>query len=323
MDSFWNLLVNHLKEKHVDYTYFGIGSAPRKTILKEFTAELDQIIPVFVMDIIKNTSKTIRIINMDPEFNKCIEFLHEYFASKNMDFEYDNTYEGKSMHIWKSKDDRIEVIIISEYLDNDRKLFGITNLAINTNTILVVQRYTGNDLIDIFKQIYNELSDRGEEKRKYIRERVLFDITYGEDCHCTTNMVNYKPIYDMNGNFHNILLYTPEELLEYRDNPKIYNFAKKHYLNEYKKILGELQPEYRRKMQNIPLHGYKDKYDINNITAEKIMDILENEVENILIIFGILNMINDETQAKLSDLFMNYKQIDMYEWYTIAVNLFK
>ena len=52
------------------------------------------------------------------------------------------------------------------------------------------------------------------------------------------------------------------------------------------------------------------------------MKIMQDEVENILIIFGVLNMVNDEIQVKLSDYFMNYALIDMYKWYTDIVNLF-
>jgi len=135
-------------------------------------------------------------------------------------------------------------------------------------------------------------------------------------------MTKYKPICDKYGNFHNIMLYTPEELLEHKDNPKIYVFAKNHYVREYKKIIGDLQPEYRRKIQNIPLHGYNNKYDVNIVTPDEIMKIMQDEVENILIIFGVLNMINEEIQVKLSDYFMNYVHIDMYKWYTDIVNLF-
>lgn len=319
MASFWNELVKRWREKHKDYTYIGIGSAPRTTILENFIPEIDQIIPVFMMDIIDNTKKSIRIINIDPQFAHCIEFLHEYFASKNLNLYFD---DSSGLNSWTSDDNRIEIIIVGDSLDNNRKLLGITNMAINTNTQLVVQRYTGEPLTEIFKQVYKELSDRSETNRNYIRDRVLFDITYGEDCNCSTDMTKYKPICDMYGNFHNVMLYTPDELLIQRDNPKIYTFAKNHYIREYRKIIGDLQPEYRRKIQNIPLHGYKNMYDKNIVTPDEIMKILQDEVENILIIFGVLNMINEEIQMKLSDLFINYALIDMYKWYTTAVNLF-
>ena len=319
MASYWNHIVKLWKDTHKDYTYIGIGSAPRTTVLENFVAEIDQIIPVFMMDIIYNTKKSIRIINIDPQFAHYMEFLHEYFASKNLNLYFDNS---SGLNIWKSSDNRIEIIMVGDSLDNDRKLLGITNLAINTNTQLVVQRYTGASLTEIFKQVYNELSARSEANKKYIKNRILFDITYGEDCNCSTDMTKYKPICDKYGNFHNIMLYTPEELLKHKDNPKIYVFAKNHYVREYKKIIGDLQPEYRRKIQNIPLHGYNNKYDLNNVTPDEIMKIMQDEVENILIIFGILNMINEEIQVKLSDYFMNYAHIDMYKWYTDIVNLF-
>jgi hypothetical protein len=319
MASFWRPLVERMKEKPKEYTYFGIGSAPRTTVLNDFVSNIDQIIPVFMMDIINNTKKSIRMIHIDPQFAHCIEFLHVYFASKNFDFNFNN-FAG--LNIWASYDNRIEIIVISDIVDYNRKLLGITNVAIRTNTQLVVQRYTGEPLTEIFNEIYSELSVRSNEYRKYIQERVLFDITYGEDCNCSTDMTKYKPICDKYGNFHNIMLYTPEKLLEHKDNPKIYVFAKNHYIREYKKIIGDLQPEYRRKIQNIPLHGYKNKYDVNNVTPDEIMKIMQDEVENILIIFGVLNMINEEIQVKLSDYFMNYADIDMYKWYTDIVNLF-
>ena len=166
MASYWNHIVKLWKETHKDYTYIGIGSAPRTTVLENFVSEIDQIIPGFMMDIINNTLKTIRIINIDPQFAHCMEFLHEYFASKNLNLCFN---DSSGLNIWTSSDNRIEIIIVGDSVDSLRKLLGITNLSINTNTQLVVQQYTGATLTEIFKQVYDELSARSESNKKYIK----------------------------------------------------------------------------------------------------------------------------------------------------------
>jgi hypothetical protein len=137
-------------------------------------------------------------------------FLHEYFNSKN--FNYDNSMEGNNMHIWRSSDHKIEVIInCYNFHYNSYKpfLYDLVEMTLknpNKNSKMFLQDFTGHDSSNIFKELYNESVDMDKFKK-----RVLFDISYGDN-HCDLDLLKYEPIYDQNNNIINILLMDIDEL---------------------------------------------------------------------------------------------------------------
>jgi hypothetical protein len=184
-----------------DYTYIGIGSKNRYSDLEKFTPEVDQILPCF-LSTLKNST---RVIHFDPYFAPQHDngFLEVYFKAKG--------FHNMGDYTWMSSDFRTEVMIIPQMFDDAKFLYKMIQQAINYDTQLVVQRYTGQELAPFFKEIYLKFSERDQN---YIKKNVLFDITYGADCSCMTNMKEHAPMTDKNGYFYNFILYNEQEILD-------------------------------------------------------------------------------------------------------------
>jgi len=305
-------LIDYTRKNPYDYTYIGIGTAPGTIPLN---IKNDQIIPVFVDDIIRDTFKSIRIMHFDPKFDNSIEYLNVYFDEKG--YVYNNGY---GMHVWKSKDNRIEIIINSiEIYHEDGFLESMVhNSTLSNKTKLVVQEFTGRELSELHKKFYSFAYDKVTYKKN-----VLFDITNGMNCGCGTDMTKFKPFYDEEDNFYNILLYTSAELIEVIGKiPKIDEYIRNYYLKHYRRVIEEIHPDYRRRVQGLPLRGYENKYSLN-APIETIIGVFRSEIYKIINIFKILGMVNKEKEEKIEHLFTHYLDYDMYKWYEIAVNLFK
>jgi hypothetical protein len=291
-----------------EYTYIGIGSKNRVDDVKDFHADIDQILPVFL----NTVSKTIRVIHFDPYFAEKYDngFLSRYFTSKGF------------MHvdgIWTSPDFRIEVIVIPEMLENDFFLKHMIAQAIKFKSQLVVQEYTGHELIPKFKYLYSHFNDLD---KAYIEKNVLFDITYGTECSCVTPLTKFYPIMK-DGYFLNFALYTEEKMLEMiGTHPFMDQLIKTNVLKTLSKILNEDHVNYRKAVRGEQLMFQSSNYSYNS-SPEEIMTVLLKRIKDIL---NILEKLNALTQEKL-DLFeansRNYSELDMYKWYTNMTTLYK
>jgi len=317
---------NYFQVNPREYTYVGIGSAPRFTNLHEFTSRYDQIMPEFVRDIIKTTSKTIRIIHFDPRFEQAYTFMLEYFESSPNNIAYNLEYNpSEEFNQWISKDHRIEITILNISFYEQQNWFyqELITTTLSNNYQLVVQQYTGCGLQEIFKFFFEKNSNKALFKQK-----ILFDITYDSNCHCDTDMTVYKPYYDPEGNFYNLLLLTGQELYNmFGIHPDIDIRIQTYYIKEYKYIVNTIHVDYRRKMQNIPIANYKNLYD-NNSTLDQIMEILYNELQPSIMCLRGLNLVTPEKQQILNELFQNYKDYGLntnpsvYKWTERLYNLF-
>jgi len=258
-----------------EYTYIGIGSAPYLS-LDKLDERWDQILPKFLIEYIQSTDETIRVIHIDPEFNRHLEKMKEYFKNGNwkkqisLEFEYDNSDE---MHIWRTNDHRIEIILIPDSFhhpnrwseeDNEWFFQKYVNLTLKYKYKLVVQEYTGHELNDLRKKLYNECLDKETFKKK-----ILIDVTYGNDCHCGTNLSKYRPFYDEYLDFYNMTLLTKQEMIN---------------------IIGK------------------------NQDIDEIMHILQHELNQIFSVFEMLNLMSSEKKDLITILFQKYKEYDMYQW---------
>jgi hypothetical protein len=305
-------------------TFIGIGTAPRTNILDQFTSRIDQIMPIFIdLDLYQ----TIRIIHFDPRFSESIDFLHEYFDSKDIPFKYDNS-EG--MHVWRSADNTIEIIINSFS-------FNFTNEFNNTlsnqdwfleemvNTIydknkLIVQSYSGKDTSIIFRKLYNNSLNQSNFKKN-----IIFDVGYGEN-NCDLDPHKYQPIYDKDYNFINILVLNFDELKNYINyNPIIKEFIIKLTIKDYREITDIIPVDIRRKMliesgsKAVGWVSYKNLYTINS-SYEEIIEILKKELTTVIKIFREIKFMTQEKENLLNELltnFHNYKlntNPDIYKW---------
>jgi hypothetical protein len=299
-------IVNYIIRNPRDITYIGLGSSPRFSKLDEFTSKIDQILPVFMMDLIKNTTKTIRVIHYDPMFEHTLEFLQLYFNSKNLEL----TYDCNEMHSWTSKDQQIEIIICCiEFNFSDNTFYELVNIFLYSNTKLILQSYTGFELLYIFQKLYH----MSPMKEKF-KNNILFDITYNQDCCCMTDMSKYKPFYNNRNNFMNILLLNEAEMFNLiGNNDEINKIIIDHFIAIYKNIIN-LQTDYRRIITNQPIlfpnHGYTDKSkpgDIMNIIFDKLTPILSALKK--------LNIITPKKEKSLKYIYHNYAMMDMYKVY--------
>lgn len=314
-------IVQYIIANQRDYTYVGIGSSPRTTTLEDFNSVLDQIIPEFVRDIIKNTTKTITLVHFDPRFKDCMNFLLEYFDAQPYNLIYDKSeYYSK----WISSDYRIEILIFNFaiYYPNHEWFFEqLINSTITKNNQLVVQQFTGLELTSIFKKFYENCNNKN-----IFKQRILFDITYGYDCHCMTDMSKYKPLYFPDNNFINIQLLEINELRPlFNTNEIIDTFIKNYYIKEYRNIIDTITIDYRRKMliengENIQnLIIYQNKYTIES-SYDVIIEILKTELIPIISVLREIKFMTFEKESILHELLTNYKNYtltskpNIYKW---------
>jgi hypothetical protein len=302
------MLSNYCRANPREYTYIGIGTKNRVDDVDAFHADIDQILPVFL----NTVQKTIRVIHFDPYFAERYDngFLSRYFMKKGFMLLGD---------YWTSPDFRIEVIIIPENLDNDFFLKDMMAQAIKFKSQLVVQEFTGQELIPKFKYLYSQFNDTDKE---YIEKNILFDITYGTECSCVTPLTKFYPIMK-DGYFLNFALYTEEKMLNMIGvDPKMDELIKGNVMKTLSRVLNEDHVNYRKAVRGEELLFQSTNYS-HNSSAEEIMTVLLKRIKDIL---NILQKLNALTQEKLN-LFeahsKNYRELDMYKWYTNMTTLYK
>ncbi len=300
-------ILDHCKYNIRDYTYVGIGSKNRVNTLEEFNADMDQILPCFLE---KVQDKTIRCIHFDEQFSPEYDrgFLVKYFTSKGFNQTYDN--------VWVSTDSRIEVIIMPNHLLDDIFLRRMIMLMLQYSTQMVVQMFTGKELVPEFKRIYERFDD---DSKAYIKKNVLFDITYGTDCNCMTPMTQYEPLVDKNGKFYNFVLYDENDILKSIGvHPKMDKYISEYFNKKLSKMLNDDHVNYRR-----AIRGEAFLFPTNFRTAQEIMDNLLVNVRGILHIQEKLGILTREKRETFETYSKNYNEVDMYKWYSAMTTLYR
>jgi len=218
--------------------------------------------------------------------------------------------------MWVTQDFRIEVIIVAQAFDDNVFLYEMINQAIRYSSQLVVQMYTGNELAPIFQNLYYQFS---EEEKKYIKRNVLFDITYGTDCHCGTLMTKHAPITDRHGRFFNFLLYDDREMMNAIGlHPRMDELIDKYLKKKLSKLLNEKHVNYRKATRGEPL--------MFPTPFTKPDDIMNNLLEEVSIILGFLEKLGSMTPEKrviFKTCSETYRGADVYAWYTEMCKLYK
>ena len=305
------------------YVYVGIGSCPHAKTLADYTDSWNQILPVFVQDILSLRSLPIRILHFDPAFGyhkDRVDFIRDYFESTTLDLVHDpatNTWSNERISIMLSDKafTHTDQHMTAENSD-DWFLEELAAHCMSVDTKLVVQEFTGRDLDVVLKTAY-----RKSPLQKKFKNTILFDITYGTASSCSTDLTQYKPFYDTRGNFYNLLLYTPDELKRYIGiDPRIDMYIKKYFTKQYETILNNYHVDYRRRTRGEPCLFKNELYtDVSE--PEYIMELLEAELCAVIPVFQQLKVVTSEKLSVLSSLFENYKAYvgnDMYKWYSLA-----
>lgn len=315
-----DFLLDFISKNPRDFTYFAVGSGPRTTKLNNFNSQLDQIFPTFLRDYINYSDYTIRVVHYDPFFkmDHIINFLKTYFASLTsieLDFKYDSS---EYLPTWRTSDYKIEVFVIGEEFDiiNETKIIQMMiQHHLKTNTKLVFQEYYGlsngsTSLIGIHKEFYNSTLP---QLKKIYQSNILFDITYGE-AHCMTNMEIEKPMFDNYGNFINLCILNSEEREQLIGvNEKFDNIYKKRMIKNFKDLIDFDQLKYRRSVIN------KESEEI----SASIMTNLHLKMKSVISTMKKLNVMNNDDEEQINQLFVNYKEIDMHNWPTLIKKILK
>ena len=288
-------LLDWIEKNPREYTYFALGSAPRYTEMSKFTAEIDQIYPRFL----RKVNKTIRIIHFDQLFERDdnFAFLYEYFDSLGFNHSMIN-----NMNCWTSDDHIIEVFIIPQNMDIMNELPYIYDMVkhhIKYNSYFVFQEYFGFSngpvsLVKLHRQIYDSIID--ESQKNIYKNKVLFDITYGE-AHCLTNMEMSEPFVNMMGDFINLSILVDNERLQYIG---INQSIDSHFINEYSKMYRDI----------INTNHYMYRSSNDSMHIEK----MKEQLEPVIFFLKKLNIITSEKEETMIMLFNNLSTIDKYKW---------
>jgi hypothetical protein len=322
-----NELIQFCSREPRDMTYFGIGSAPHMLVDQiAKSRKWDQIIPEFMVDIINRTDKTIRIIHFDPQFSRKDDFLNEYFKKyQKRTFGLNFTLDAsEGLNVWKTDDHRIEVFIIAKPFNHLERHYGneevhddflheFNEMTIASGNQLIVQEYTGHELGQLTKSLYDKSSNKDIFKKK-----ILYDVSYGNDCHCGTDLERYKPIYNDYGDFYNLTLFNSDEMKEHiGKDPTMDKILKLNFIKQFNTALN-IHVDYRRRLQNLGENLVRHHRYNNSSSADEIMSVLQDELTKCISILDRLQMITPNKINFIDCLFKNYKVIHMYKWYEFA-----
>lgn len=289
-----------------EYTYIGIGSSPHLQNILELNTRWDQLIPSFLLDIINTSNLSIRIIHFDPIFEYNLIQLQSYFNAKLNNTTFKLLHNG----VYNWNNERVDVIVVPtnfNHSDDDWFLSKIVGKILFRKFKLVVQQFTGESLESVFAKIYNENSS--DVDKKLFKQHILFDITYGCDCNCSTDLAKYKPLYDSNGGFYNFTLYSVDDFCDCIINGSGLSDDNIEFITSILKLKywAILDLEHYKYRQLVLLGNADDAHICMMNLQMKLMKLLK--------IFQLLgfNYFN-----YFDDVFDNYKVYDMYKWHSLV-----
>jgi hypothetical protein len=278
-----------------------IGSAPH-TNIEDYTDNRNQLFPVFT----REGSWT--MVHIDPFFKE--KKHHPYMEKLG----------------FKKVDDRFvkfdtEMYFVADYIDQEIKLdylFNFMKRIIKENKRLFVQEYTGRDLFPEFKNILKRFT---KQEILYIKDNILWDVSYGNDSGCCTDMLKAKPLFIDNKIFNLACLDFKELQKLILKNPEIDQIISKVYIDEYKSLISIHHVNYRRRVKGDTLLSKNSNYN-DNVEPDKIMEIYKEKTLPLIEILCKLKKIPDEIYAKQLDHINNYYLIDLYEWYSFMSTIY-
>ncbi len=319
-------LLEYLSSTPVKYTYFAIGSCPHSWG-EELTESRDQLFPTFFRDwVAQHPEETFRCIHFDPCFSKQTEELSDYFMRLNIYPVESPPLENVSF--WRSSTHSVEILLSSEmfhhpsavYPGNDEWfLESLVDQVLQgeepLNQKLVVQEFTGHEIIPLFKTLYSQ----SPFKHRFMKS-ILFDISYGVDSGCCTDMKKHYPFLTEAGDFYNLLLLAPSQLQSVIGIEKKMDVVCKYLLiREFKELLNNYHVDYRRRLRGESVLFQSGEYN-DTTAANQIMASLQTRLRIVLKILFDMKHISQSNYSNCIELFENYKDHDVYKWYTTVNN---
>jgi len=317
MQSHLNEIFQQWVSANKQYTYIGIGSAINCS-LEQLNEKNDQIVPVFIRNLLAE-KKSVFSIHFDPFFK--LDVMKEYFKERHPIMEFKDlgfaslfSCVGHTVLICPKAFEHKQ--IDSDVGSDDLFLLELIRHSIASESKMILQEYTGFDTVCILKKVYAEFYD----KRKF-KENILFDISYGADCGCQTDLTKYGPLTKRNGNFYNFLLYDESELLAVigKDpmmDTLIYGYFKKMWIQ----VLNDNHVNYRRRLKGEDCLFRSDVYD-ERASPSIIMEYLQNQLVQMMVIFHRLGCIDDAKEKEFNALLDEFAEWDVYKWYSATAQI--
>lgn len=182
-------LIDKISNELYDITYIAIGSAFISNIDK---SENRQQFPPF-LEYEYNNKKKIRIINIDPIFEKPY-FMKRYLPNLIHDNNINNELYDRFYN------DNLEVLYISTAINLDDSTFllldTINKIIMDYNNILIVSDFTGRDFIFIEKYFYDLYKNTIYELK--FNNLICYDFIIDTCNTCALDMINNYPIIENN-----------------------------------------------------------------------------------------------------------------------------
>ena len=290
----------------VEFVYVGIGSVPWTDILDMYTDRTNQLVPVFVRDQIKY-HKSVSILHFDPNFlrNGNMEFTNMYIQKTFPEI------DRREPYYWCMPN--LEIRIIPERYEHEESNFleRLGKQLMGRGAQLVVQEFTGNELIPHFKQVFARAANPA-----FFKKSILYDITYGNECGCGTDMSKWKPLYDNYGNFVNLSLFTEDEVdthLSVLPNELIIPFL----VRKYRDSIAFHHVNYRRRVQDLDVMHKTTLYD-NTVAPDIIMGFIQKDLKFAVSMLKKLGLVSDEELGEFTATMALYKDHDMYKWLSLV-----
>ena len=304
-----------------DLTYVGVGSAIHN--LQDLSERTDQIIPVFANEAMVSGQK-VTAIHFDPMFK--FDVMEEYFKKR-----YPMAEMRHLGFCWYWKFGLMETYILPiafEHKSRDSAeeddvdfLHGLINKILQTQAgRLVFQQYTGYDPVRTFKDLYNA-SKRPSE----FKDRVLFDVSYGADTGCCTDLTRWKPILAPHGGYMNFLLYDEFEMrsiIGFRPDVDALIYA--HFKKEFIQIVNDNHVNYRRRLRGDDCMFLAGMPYSATADPDEIMRHMFGQIQHIMDVFRQLGSLTAENEITLARLLLTYKPsqgVNVYDWYTAMTKI--
>jgi hypothetical protein len=291
-----------------DNTYLAIGSAPHVS-LEKYTDKMNQLYPLFIRELGGQWT----MIHIDPEFGRPEqqEFADSYF--KSMGFIKQGQYRYRSS--------TVDAILIPEHITDEQRARLLTSMTLKISEVgkkLIVQEYTGHELLPLFDKVIKSLSS---EQVNQLNHNILWDITYGNDCSCMTDMTVFKPIQTHAGFFTPACMAESELISHIGKDPRIDQLISTRFKKEYRRLIDVHHVNYRRRVKGLTNYITAQEYG-NDATPEEIMKVFSDQMFPVLHILKHVTHISDEKSAQQVDMMMNYHTYDVYKWYSFMCGVY-
>jgi hypothetical protein len=313
MEGITKFLLSDIEKSKYECIYIGIGTSARKYTLEEYDDDMNQLYPIFMRTLYKDKQKL--LVHFDEQFNlnNQQEFIKLYLNS--------NEFQNITSGIWYSPKEKCKAIIVSNHLSLDERfdiLNKISRTTLKTNAKIIAQEFSGRELVPSFKQFFQQ--EFSLKEKEILRNNVVWDITYGQDCHCMTPLTQYKPIMKDSQNFFNIWSYSNEELINYINySPGTDKILYEHFYKQFRKIIDTHHVNYRRKLLGDTLLTSTDAYNENS-PPYQIMEYIIKELDPMIRILFRMSSMTQIQKDSFTFKLISYKNYDPYKWYKEIIN---